>query len=304
MQTPVISVVIPTRNRCDVLVLTLQALDRQEGLNGRFEVVVVDDGSNDATLEMLRKATFSAFNLKTVALEHGGPARARNRGIAEVSADRVLLLGDDTIPEARTLVDHLAAAGGRDIGIQGMIDWDPAIGVTDVMRFLAPEGPQFWFKGLEEGSAVPWTSVVSSNLSAPTRWFVDEPFDEEFSDACFEDTEMAWRWDRRGWRARFRPSALCLHRHRYASIEQFLERQRKAGRWARRAIRLHPGLFGPVVGKSIALAPAVAVRGAWRALNGRGLRSDLWDLRCRVEFVMGLISGRDSAGKFVPEHEG
>lgn len=299
MQTPVISVLIPTRNRCDVLLLTLQALDRQEGLDGRFGVVVVDDGSNDATLEMLRKATFSKFNLKTVALEHGGPARARNRGIAEVSAERVLLLGDDTIPEAGTLVDHLAAAGGRDIGIQGMIDWDPAVGVTDVMRFLAPEGPQFWFKGLEEGSAVPWTSVVSSNLSAPTKWFVDEPFDERFTDACLEDTELAWRWDRRGWRVRFSPSAMCLHRHRYESILPFLQRQRRAGRWARHAVLLHPGLMGAVVLKPLVLVPAIGARAAWRAMCRRGRRTDRWDLACRMAFLRGLFSSRSSPGGFI-----
>lgn len=295
MSSPVISVVIPTRDRCDVLAVTLRALDMQEGLNGRFEVVVVDDGSSDATVEMLRDANFSAFDLIIVTLGHGGPARARNCGVAEASADRVLLLGDDTIPVPRALACHLDSAKGGDVGVQGMIDWDPEIGVNDVMRFLAPEGPQFWFKGLDDGSPVPWTSVVSSNLSAPRQWFLDEPFDEGFTEACMEDTELAWRWYRKSRFVEFRPIARCLHRHSYRDIEPFLIRQRRAGWWTRRALRKHPGLGWELLLKPLAMTPVLVVRTAWPGLSGTGRPTSQWNLRCRIEFLRGLISKKKPA---------
>jgi glycosyltransferase involved in cell wall biosynthesis len=292
MKKPSISVVIPTRNRCDVLALTLRALDLQEEITGRLEVVVVDDGSDDSTVKMLRNVNGSAFDLKTFALEHGGPARARNRGIAEASADRILLLGDDTIPVPKALSCHIEAAACGDIGVLGMIEWDTEIGVTDVMRFLAPEGPQFWFKGLGDGSRVPWTSVVSANLSAPRWWFLEEPFDERFSEACFEDTEMAWRWAKRGWRVIFDPRALCRHRHHYGEIGTFLARQRRAGQWARIAAKRHPGPFLTSVAWPLAWIPVLAMRAGWRALCGGWRREDWWDLRCRFAFANGLIFGR------------
>ncbi len=290
MQTPVISVVIPTRNRCDVLALTLQALHRQEGLEGRFEVVVVDDGSDDATPEMLRGTNFSAFNLKTVTVEHGGPARARNRGVAVASADRVLLLGDDTIPEPGCVAAHLV--DDQESAIQGMIEWDPEVGITDVMRFLAPEGPQLWFKGLEEGLPVPWTSVVSSNLSAPRYWFVEDRFDEQFTDACLEDNELAWRWHRKAREVTFDSSALCLHRHRYEDVEQFLVRQRRAGWWTRYALRKHPRMSHKLLFRPLVATAVLAVCAAWRGVSGSGRRKDLWMLQCRWQFARGLVSSR------------
>ncbi len=161
------------------------------------------------------------------------------------------------------------------------------------MRFLAPEGPQFWFKGLEDNSPVPWTSVVSSNLSAPRLWFLKEPFDEDFCEACLEDTEMVWRWVRGGWHILFSRNALCLHRHRYDDIEPFLARQRHAGRWARLAVRRHPALFPRLVAQPLALAPLVAVQEGLQRIVGRGRRERLWDLRCRLAFVEGFFVGRD-----------
>jgi glycosyltransferase involved in cell wall biosynthesis len=291
MAPPVISVVIPTRDRCAVLRSTLEALNRQKEVSGRYEVIVVDDGSSDDTATMLSGARFSNFELKALSVEHGGPARARNRGIAKASAARVLLLGDDTIPVSTNLKIHLEQSGEQEIGVQGAIEWDPEVGINDVMRFLAPEGPQFWFKGLVDGSQVSWESQVSSNLSAPRRWFLEEPFDEEFTEACFEDTEMAWRWARRGWIAVFSRSALCLHRHRYDAIEPFLRRQRRAGWWARRAVRRHPGLLGGTVAKPMVVLPLIALRAGVRKLSGQWRKEDLWHLQCRLEFLWGFFLG-------------
>jgi glycosyltransferase involved in cell wall biosynthesis len=282
---PCLSVVIPTRNRRRVLEETLSALDRQLDLPCQFEVIVVDDGSTDGTGEWLLLAQFSGYTLQHVSTRPGGPARARNLGIRRAAASRVLLLGDDTIPDRRALAVHLAAAGERDVAVQGRIDWDPSRPITDVMRFLAPSGPQFWFDGLVDGGPVPFSAVLGSNLSAPTVWFRDEPFDERFTEACLEDTELAWRWQQRGWPVIFAEGAVCLHRHRYDSIEPFVDRQRRAGAWARLAVATHPALRGKLVVQPIAFAAVSALR----ALVRRRLE-DRWDLQWRIAFAKGYLS--------------
>jgi len=291
MSQPVLTVVIPTRNRRDRLMATLRALAGQRDLPGRFEVIIVDDGSSDGTLDGAQGSVFEAFEQQILTLDHGGPARARNRGIEVARSDRVLLLGDDTAPTSLAVSGHLAAGGNGDRAVQGRIDWDPDETTTEVMRFLAPEGPQFWFKGLRDGGPVPWTQILGSNISAPTEWFHLEPFDESFTDASMEDTELAWRWRKRGWTAVWSERALCHHHHRYESIEPFLDRQRRAGHWARVAVRKHLGML-PTLWMQPVLMQRWKKTTAWFwRLKGRGRLRDQWDIACRQSYLEGYREG-------------
>jgi glycosyltransferase involved in cell wall biosynthesis len=289
--TAAISVVIPTRDRCAVLRETLAAVDRSGGLEGSVEVVVVDDGSTDDTLRWLEAASLEHATLTRLTQPPSGPAAARNRGVAAASADRVLLLGDDTPPLPGTLAAHLAAAAGREVAVQGRIDWDPEQEITPVMDFLAPAGPQFYFAGLDDGQPVDWTVVLASNMSAPARWLREEPFDERFPIAGFEDTELAYRWARRGWDAVYSEHARCWHRHRYDRLEPFLERQRRVGRLARLAVGRHPGMLPRTVLQPAAVGLAFLARHALRAATGRRRERDVWDLRCRRAFLRGVLLG-------------
>ena len=65
-----ISVVIPTHNRRDALLATLDALGRQTLAADRFEIIVVIDAGTDDTAEALNRRTFP-FSLRL------GPAQGR-----------------------------------------------------------------------------------------------------------------------------------------------------------------------------------------------------------------------------------
>jgi glycosyltransferase involved in cell wall biosynthesis len=89
-----ISVIIPTYNRSNRLIKTLESVARQSLPPG--EVIVVDDGSTDAT----RQAVDSFRNISTLNLRYhfqsnSGPGAARNTGIEKASGNYLAFLDSD-----------------------------------------------------------------------------------------------------------------------------------------------------------------------------------------------------------------
>ena len=89
-----VSVVIPTYNRKDSLLCCLESLRRQTLSLSEFEVIVVDDGSTDATGETLRNSTWP-FRLQYVFQQNSGPSQARNVGVRNASGEIIAFTEDD-----------------------------------------------------------------------------------------------------------------------------------------------------------------------------------------------------------------
>lgn len=105
MSEPAVSVVVPTRDRADYLAVTLSSLVGQR-LSAPFEVIVVDDGSSDATAEVAGRAGVTVARHPTPR----GPNAARNTGIAAAAAPLIALVDDDVRAPAGWLAAHVAGA--------------------------------------------------------------------------------------------------------------------------------------------------------------------------------------------------
>lgn len=117
------------------------------------EVVVVDNGSTDGTVELLR-AGFRAVEVIEMG-ENAGFSRANNRGIAATTARHVLLLNPDTVVDPGAL-DRLVA----------FADADPAVGVV-APRLVNPDGTdQLTARAFPTAAA-----AVFGRRSPLTRWF-------------------------------------------------------------------------------------------------------------------------------------
>ena len=90
---PDISIIVPTRNRPEKIVTCLQALSAQTYPHDRFEVIVVDDGS-DVPLAPAITPFRASLPLRFVEQKRAGPACARNNG-ARHAAGRLLAFTDD-----------------------------------------------------------------------------------------------------------------------------------------------------------------------------------------------------------------
>jgi Glycosyltransferases involved in cell wall biogenesis len=116
-----ISIIIPTYNRSDKLKKCLDSALSQDYPHDKFEVIVVDDGSSDETLEVLCSLAKEHGMLRYFSQPHQGPAAARNLGIKESRAGILGFTDNDCVLEpdwARRMVDvhrshpHSVAVGG------------------------------------------------------------------------------------------------------------------------------------------------------------------------------------------------
>lgn len=103
-----ISVVVPTYNRRQTVLRTLETLFVQSVSPPQFELVVVVDGSTDDTADELRKL-HPACGFQIIEQENRGLAGARNSGYKAARSDVVLFLDDDMLCDPELVKTHLNA---------------------------------------------------------------------------------------------------------------------------------------------------------------------------------------------------
>lgn len=129
-----ISIIIPAYNRRTLLEKTLAGVFAQTCED--FEVIVVDDGSTDDTLEYLRSRP-----VITISLPHSGkPAVARNSGNAYAKGEFVAFLDSDDVWETAALEELSAAlASAPDAGF-AFCDYTPAPTLSHAGRRRTEDG--------------------------------------------------------------------------------------------------------------------------------------------------------------------
>jgi glycosyltransferase involved in cell wall biosynthesis len=246
MPTRYFSVVIPTYKRLPMLLRVLDALDAQIDAP-EFEVIVIDDGSGDATASVVRERSAKNYVLTFRSQSNAGPGQARNHGVSLAAGRYVLFIGDDTVPEPRFLAEH--ARGHRDanddplMACLGFTGWPPGERVTAFMDYINDYGLQFGYKLIRDGEIVPFNFFYTSNISLDREVLGGEPFDTTFPAAAWEDIELAFRLDARGLKIRYNGRAVTRHYHPM-TVDSFTRRQYTVGRSGAIFYRKHPELAG------------------------------------------------------------
>jgi len=90
---PVISVIIPAYNAEKTILETIQSLQKQTFTD--FEIIVINDGSTDGTVELLNAIEDS--RVKVFSYENGGLPVARNRGIDRATGEYITFVDADDL---------------------------------------------------------------------------------------------------------------------------------------------------------------------------------------------------------------
>lgn len=231
-----LSVVIPTYNRKDLLLKCLTGLLHQTASKSSYEIIVVDDGSTDKT-ELAVNAFMASSDVAIKYIKHEknkGPAAARNSGTMISQGDVVLYTGDDTVAAPNLLEEHLKwhqKRPGKEIAILGHTAWARDIKVTPFMEYLET-GPQFAYQSIADPYNAQYYYFYTTNISLKKDFLnAHGYFDENFKLAMWEDTELGYRLSKRGLKIIYNKDAVVYHHHA-TNINNFLIRQYNAGRYA------------------------------------------------------------------------
>jgi glycosyltransferase involved in cell wall biosynthesis len=228
--TPVFSIVVPTRDRPQQLTACLAALERLDYTPQSFEVIVVDDGSEDAVA-----IEPDGLPVTLVRQENAGPAHARNTG-AEAAAGRFLAFTDDDCePDPGWL---RAAERALEAGASAVTGRT----VNDLDGGQLPAASQLlidYLYGYYNTDRDDARFATSNNLVVERETFLGVGgFDTMFRRAAGEDREVVHRLRRNGHRLVYAPAAVVRHRHRLDPVgfwQQHFDYGRGAALYHRRA---------------------------------------------------------------------
>jgi GT2 family glycosyltransferase len=216
--SPRASIIVLNWNGRSLLAECLTAL-RAQTLRD-FETIVVDNGSQDGSLEWL--ATH-APEVRVICNETNlGFATANNQGIRAAAAPLIAVLNNDALPEPdwlQVLVD--AAAGEAKVGMfaSRILLRDPANTIDSLGIEVDRAGMAWnraWGRRATDRLVEQPIEVFGPSGAAAVyrRDMLDQIglFDDEFF-IYYEDVDLAWRAQRAGWCCLYVPQAIVLHTH-------------------------------------------------------------------------------------------
>jgi GT2 family glycosyltransferase len=303
-----VAVVIPSWNGADMLPRCLESLAAQ---SVEAELLVVDNGSRDGTLELLRERSVPHISLP----ENTGFAAAMNLGVARTEAPLILALNADTAFEPEALA-RLVAALAADPTLGGVqprllqLETDAAGDTGSARLYSAGQALTADGRAYEIGAGEPVAArhrgrrevfgVCGAACLLRRELFVELGGYDESYFSFYEDVDLNVRARIAGWRFALEPQAVVWH---VGNVSWMAGANRPSGWNARLVARnriVTQARFLPV---SALPRVAVAEAGALvRATGGRRLRATLHGKLEGIRRLPGALRDRRRlAGEGRPE---
>ncbi len=215
---PAVTVVVCSYNGAATIRDTLEGLEALDYPS--YDVIVVDDGSTDATARIAAE-----HDVTLISTENRGLSAARNTGWQRASGEIVAYIDDDAYPDPYWL-RYLAHTfmTTEHVGVGGPNVAPPGDGAIADCVANAPGGPVHVLLTDTEAEHIPGCNMAfrKSALAAIGG------FDPRYR-AAGDDVDVCWRLQDRGWTIGFSPAALDWH-HRRNSIKAYWKQQQGYGK--------------------------------------------------------------------------
>jgi glycosyltransferase involved in cell wall biosynthesis len=208
-----VSVIVPTYNRKDSVLRTLDSLSWQTYPFEQFEVIVVDDGSSDGTSEIAQTAY--PFTLHYLRQDNQGATEARNHGALSSRGEILVFVDDDIQLLPETLVNLLSIVEETEKTISlGLLTTPQAIADQSTFSRLyrLPYEPVIGLgKGVSE--EVPFTACLTGLLAIRQSDFRTLNFFQDPTGGWpnWDDIDFGYRAHLKGYRFVRSGSALAEH---------------------------------------------------------------------------------------------
>jgi cellulose synthase/poly-beta-1,6-N-acetylglucosamine synthase-like glycosyltransferase len=181
-----------------------------------FEVIVVNDGSTDATAAIAHD-----YGFRVISMENRGLSNARNVGMEAATGEIVAYIDDDAYPDPHWLT-YLAATflSTEHAGVGGPNIAPPGDGPIAECVASAPGGPVHVLLSDQEAEHIPGCNMAFRK----THLKAIGGFDPQFRIAG-DDVDVCWRLQQRGWTLGFSPAAVVWH-HRRNSVRAYWRQQK------------------------------------------------------------------------------
>jgi glycosyltransferase involved in cell wall biosynthesis len=212
---PTFSIIIPTYNRAEILARTLRHFMDQDYPNDRYEVILVDNSTDQTPNFVEALAGDSPCSIRIIRTPIRLPAIKRNLGLAEARYDYALYFNDDVWAERNLLREHARthAEHDTDCAVLGYVHQSPEMKSTPFQDAWRP----FAYRDIADrvDQQVPYYYFWSMNLSLPRRVMLDRNlvFHEDWAEIGHEDVELGFRWTSAGYPIFYNPRARGEHFH-------------------------------------------------------------------------------------------
>ena len=230
---PLVTAVVPAYNAEKHIRQCLDALTRQDYPANRYRIIVVNDGSLDATATIVENEYPSVSLLSQ---ENAGPASARNTGAVSTKSDLLLFTDSDCVPR-RDWVSRMVSSF-TDLSVMAVKGAYRTNQRKLVARFCQVEFEERY----EMLKRVDSIDMVDTYSAGYRRALFQElgGFDTRFPTADSEDTELSYRLSEMGHRMVFNPCAIVTHLDHPASLARYGKVKFGRGYWRMRVYKMYP----------------------------------------------------------------
>ena len=222
------SIIIPTHNRCEVLLQTLEALAASDYQSGQWEVLVVDDGSDDGTRERVDAwSRTTPLPLNLLSQEARGPAAARNAGAGAAKGGVLIFIDNDMLVRPDFVEQHVNSLRLHPgTWTLGRVVHPPELRATPFGRYRDDLHEAF-YRAHSPDAPSETLGISAQNLSLPASDFRRlGGFDESITIASCEDMLLGIAARATGIRTLYHPGIVGVHNDWAVDLVSFCRRQR------------------------------------------------------------------------------